>query len=146
MDNSLSTLLARGDAQRALNSAHQAGLDADSARSKARRANARAEDLQETLELWINHAENQEKKLIEVTDRSAERKIVNYALRDVIRHALGELRKVDPTNPLLIKSNRDAIFDRAEKEETQKLENKRRQNGYKPELITFTELDSHESP
>jgi hypothetical protein len=86
-----------------------------------------------------------QKDVISIGDRSAERRAINVGLRAVIRHALAELRRVDPNNPILDKKNRDKLFKQFEEEEIKKIEEYRRQTGYKPDHLTLTVPDEHES-
>lgn len=81
-----------------------------------------------TVHYWHAALKQMEKDTVALLDTQdkhlriiMERKGTDTGLRAVIRHALNELRRLDPNNQMLDKKVRDRIFHEFEKEEMDKL-------------------------
>lgn len=80
------------------------------------------------IQYWYEVALNLEERAYKLLDHSnkarnmaAERRAINAGLKAVVRSLLRDLEKADPKNPLLIKENRDRIFNEWSQEEEKKI-------------------------
>jgi hypothetical protein len=74
-------------------------------------------------------------------DKSAGRRVINAGLKAVLREALLELKKKDPTHPMLDKKYRQKLFDSFEMKEKLVVNSIRKEEGFPSPPYNYFPLD-----